>query len=305
MLSKPIYALTKDRSKKALVNNICGDPEEWFDFQTFKENNLFAASFDFFVDWKNKKICDEVWIKRISDSDNIQNLDEEELIKLISDCDGVEKSRRLYLFLRNQKIKEKYMLFKDVPEESWKNGTGIVVELDLSKYKKGSISRFNINEIQDKIKKLRKVPAPIGRSGLNYSTSSLEGYLSKQQFFWPGDVDMVLYDGNNNAVAIIEFKKHTARSEITFEDQKISNYLNKDILKYKSLALLRNHFKTDLFVLYYPVPADINYIIIEKIEGAPDSLHAAGRYELDLPVKNDINKMRTFADRFISEVLKR
>ncbi len=67
MLSKPIYALTKDRSKKALVNNICGEPEE--------------------------------------------------LIKLISDCDGVEKSRRLYLFLRHQKIKEKYMLFKDVPED--------------------------------------------------------------------------------------------------------------------------------------------------------------------------------------------
>ncbi len=303
MLRKPILALTEDRSRSARINRLCGDPEEWFDSSTFQKHGLYAGSFDFFVNWENESICDEVWIKRISDSEEISEQSEEELLHLIAKCDGTEKSNRLYLFLKRQEMIQKYMLFRDVPEERWESGGEKILELDMSRLGRDSIAHFTAEEIQEKIRKLRRKPASIGNAGLIYSTSSLEGYLSKRPFFWPGDADTVLYDRDYSAAAVIEFKKHTANSRIPFQDQKITNYLNQDILKYKSLALLRDRLRTGLYVLYYPIPSDIRYMIIEKIEGSPNALYAGARYELDLPARNNSSQMKAFAERFISEVL--
>lgn len=312
MLRKPILALTADRTRRAQFNPCCGDPEEWFDCSTFREHGLYAASFDFFVNWENNSICDEVWIKRISDSERILEQNEEELLKLISDCDGAEKANRLYLFLKHQRMIQKYMLFRDVPEERWESGEERIVELDLSKFRGDSVSYYDAEEIQGKIRELRRRPASIGNAGLIYSTSSLEGYLSKKPFFWPGDADTVLFDRDYNVAAVIEFKKHTASSSVAFEDQRIENYLRKDILKYESLIMLRDRFQTDFYVLYYPVPADINYMIIERIDGGlasltanPASFSAGARYELPLPAKNNSSQMRAFAESFISDILRK
>ncbi len=303
MLRKPILALRRDPSRRARENDICGDPAKWFDFPTFQEHKLYAASFDFFVDWQRERVCDEVWIKRISDSDDILHLEEEALIDLIADCDGRETCRRLYLFLARQKFAEKYMLFRDVPQERWESGEEKVVELDLSRYRRGSVSYYTAREIEDKIKALRKTPVPIGRAGLIYATSVLEGYLSERSYFWPGDVDTLLYDNYGGVKAVLEFKKHTASSRIAFQDQKITNYLERDIMKYKSLALLRDRFSTSLYVVYYPIPRDIRYIIVEKLEGAPDALYASERWEMALPVQRNFRSMQAFAERFLADVL--
>lgn len=305
MLRKPVLALTSDRTRMAQTNDYCGNPEDWFDSKPFCERNLYAASFDFFVDWETGRVCDEVWIKRISDSDTIYEQSETELLGLISECDGREKSNRLYRFMKYQRMREKYMLFRDVPEIQWKNRQEKVVELDMSKFRNGSVSQFDVYEIQKKISQLRRCPAPIGNAGLIYSTSSLEGYLSSQPYFWPGDADTVLFDENNDVAAIIEFKKHTANSRIPFEEQRITNYLNKDILKYKSLALLRDRFQTQLFVLYYPIPKNIDYVIIEKLDGAADALDASERYRLELPNYRSDDSIRAFANAFITDVLER
>ena len=305
MLSKPVLALASNRNRLAQTNDFCGDPAEWFDSQAFIERNLYSTSFDFFVDWNKERICDEVWIKRISDSDSIHTQSEEELLKQIAECDGSEKANRVYRFMAHHSIIEKYMLFRDVPENQWATGTEKVVEVDLSRYKNGSVSQYNAQEIQEKIRKLRRKAAPIGNTGLVYSTSTLEGYLSRQAYFWPGDADTVIFDENNNVQAIIEFKKHTANSRIPFADQKITNYLNRDILKYKSLALLRDKFNTKLLVLYYPIPQNINYIIIEKLDGSPDCLFASERYELELPNRRIYAQVRAFVDAFITSILNR
>lgn len=304
MLRKPILALTKNRNQLAQINTICGNPEDWFSSEIFVQYGLYSTSFDFFVNWENETICNEVWIKRISDTNSIYQQNTTQLLHEISKCDGKEESNRLYRFFKKQNIIEKYMLFVDINENEWENEGGYIVELDLSNKDTNKITYYNVEEIQDKIKNLRKKPASIGKAGLIYSTSSLEGYLSKQQFFWPGDVDTLLYDSNNEVVAIIEFKKHTKNSKIPFNEQKLSNYLSRDILKYKSLALLRDRFKTNLFVIYYPIPEDINYIIIEKLEGSPHSLLVSERYELKLPNKQYKNTMEDFAKRFITKILK-
>ncbi len=285
------------------MNPVCGDPAEWFDSVFFRRYGIYGTSFDFFVDWEQEQICDEVWIKRISDSDDIRNLDEKALTELIAACDGREKSLSLLCYLRSQNLREKYMLFRDVAEARWADGTEKVVELDLSRYGKGAVSYLNADEIQDRIRYLRKWPASIGSAGLIYSTSSLEGYLSRKPFFWPGDADTVLYDKENKTLAVLEFKKHTSSSKIPFEDQKLENYLSADILKYKSLALLRDRFCTRLFVVYYPIPKDIDYIIVEEVNGTPDHLFAGRRMTYRLPVKRDAKKMDDFAKEFIGEVL--
>ena len=305
MLRKPILALTSDRTRMAQTNDFCGNPEDWFDSQPFRENNLYATSFDFFVDWEANRVCDEVWIKRISDSDAIHQQGETELLELISNCDGREESNRLYRFMAYQHLIEKYMLFRDVPEERWEAGEEKVVELDMSRFRNGSVSQLDINEIQQRISQLRRRPAPIGNAGLVYSTSSLEGYLSRKPYFWPGDADTVLFDENNDVVAIIEFKKHTASSRIPFSEQRISNYLNRDILKYKSLALLRDKFQSNLYVLYYPIPRNIDYVIVEKLDGTVDALYASQRFELNLPDYRRNDSIRAFANAFITNVLGR
>ena len=81
------------------------------------------------------------------------------------------------------------------------------------------------------------------------------------------------------------------------------NYLNRDILKYKSLALLRDRLETKLFVLYYPIPKNISYIIVEEVRGTPDSLQVDRRVEMELPKKADKSSMDTFAERFVYEFL--
>ena len=40
MLRKPILALAADRTRKAQINHVWGDPEEWFDSQSFRERKL-------------------------------------------------------------------------------------------------------------------------------------------------------------------------------------------------------------------------------------------------------------------------
>ena len=302
MLHRPVLALTSNRQRLAQENPVCGNPETWFDAPAFREQNLYATSFDFFVNWDNETICDEVWIKRISDSNDIATQDAGQLRALITQCDGRDAVDRTFRFLEAQGIREKYMLFRDVPEAAWADGSERVVELNLSACE-GGVSHFTAAEIQEKIAALRMRAAHIGQAGLIYSTSSLEGYLSRQPFFWPGDVDTLLFDDRNEARAVIEFKKHTANSRIPFTEQKISNYLSRDILKYKSLALLRDRFQTELFVVYFPIPANIRHVIVEQLVGPPDDLQAGVRVELALPDQHSADSMERFARAFMTTVM--
>lgn len=299
MLKKPILALTKNRDELALENDICGNPENWFRTEGFKRRGINAASFDFFVDWEKKEVCDEVWIKRISDSEDIFHQSKSELRDSIVQVDGEYESKCLYYFLKKQKFNEKYMLFRDVSENVWEQGNEKVVELNLTDFSRNAISYLSVDEIQNKIRELRKRPAPIGRAGLIYATSALEGYLSKKSYFWPGDVDTVLYDVNNEAIAILEFKKHTAKSRKPFEEQTLANYIETDRLKYESLGLLRDKFHTDLYIVYYPISSEIDYIWIEKAEGSYNSLRSDARYRLQLPDIQDEGSMNLFADNFM------
>lgn len=302
MLNKPVLAKRVDRNIVAPINTYCGDPEEWFQTDSFKKKKIYAASFDFFVDWNAEEICDEVWIKRISDSDDIYSKSEAELIEMVGNYEGKDKAGALNYFLRVWGMHEKYMLFCDVPEHEWATGRAKVVELDMAKYKKGAVSYADAVQLEEEIKNFRKIPASIGKAGLIYSTSSLEGYMSTRSYFWPGDADTVLFDDANNVLALLEFKKHTSASKIPFEKQGISNYSKKDKLKYKSLALLRDRFYASLYVIYYPIPPDIPYMILERVEGSPNNLWPKWKTRIKLPNIRSDAEMEEFSVNFLNAI---
>lgn len=300
MLSKPLHANYHCQTPiPSRENETSGNPEYWFRSEYFQNRGIYVASFDFFVNWKKNAVCDEVWIKRASDSDDIFTKTAKELRSSIAVCDGQDDCNRLYYFFKHHSITQKYMLFRDVPLTQWENGGERIVQLDLSQLTDDSISYLSVDDVQDQIKQLRQKSVPIGRNGLKYATSSLETYLSTQPYFWPGDCDILLYDEHYNVLAIIEIKKHTKSSKIAFEDQKISNYVNRDQLKYKSLGLLKAKFRTKLFVLYYSVEPEHDYILLEKLTGPYYDLRQDSIQRIALPKKNSNDSLEQFSEAFV------
>lgn len=300
MLHRPFYAnFNVCPAKRAPENQSAGNPEDWFQSAGFRERGIHAASFDFFVDWQKKRVCDEVWIKRISDSDDIFAKTAEELRDAIAECDGRDDCNTLYQFFQYHNITQKYMLFRNFPQEYWEAGSERVIQLDLSQGKKGPACFLSVTDVQDQIARFRKTAVPIGRAGMKYAPSSLECFLSKKSFFWPGDCDMLLFDESKRVLAVVEFKKHTHWSRIPFADQKISNYVKRDLLKYKSLGLLRDKFQTKLFVLYYSVEPENDYILLEELTGPYYDLREAHIQRLDLPKKDDAASQARFAEAFL------
>lgn len=65
-----------------------------------------------------------------------------------------------------------------------------------------------------------------------------------------------------------------------------------------------------LFVLYYPIPRNIAYIIIEELDGKAEldldgkaQLYARKRHKLKLPDCRKDDGIRTFANAFVADIL--
>ena len=300
MLSKPYLAdYHHPIPKPARENETSGNPETWFRSQGFQNRGIRVASFDFFVNWKEPSVCNEVWIKRVSDSDDIFKKTAKELRDSISACDGKDDCNNLYSFFRHHGITQKYMVFRNIPLSSWGTNSERIVQLDLSLLTDDSISYLSVDDIQNQIKELRQTSVSIGKAGLIYATSSLETYLSRKPYFWPGDCDILLYDEQNNVLAIVEIKKHTKSSQIAFRDQNIANYIDRDRLKYQSLGLLQARFSTKLFVLYYSVEPEHDYIILEELTGEYCTLRQQSIHRIPLPQKDNIASLEQFAAFFL------
>ena len=139
------------------------------------------------------------------------------------------------------------------------------------------------------IKQIRGGPFRANKP-LIYGRTSLDCYLyNNTDAMLPGDADLFLVDSDSIPVAIIEFKKHTSYSRISFADQKLSNYYPKDDpYKYDSFAHFRDFFTNDpstlpIVVLYYSIETDYDYVMLELVEGAAGSLTAPDPVSFPLP----------------------
>lgn len=300
LLHTPQLAKCSNRSILAKVNPLSGEPEEWFDPQVMALNNLFTLSFDFFVNWNNNQIPNEVWLKKIVDRNAIWPVtNSQTLLQWINNLESAFRINNLNNFCNVNNFISEYLLFKEQTTDYWHHNPDEIVKFNLSTH---NTRIMNPNEIQNDIYNLRGSRPPIGPGGLFYGTSSLECYLSNKPDFWPGDVDDLIVDSNNIPRAIIEYKKHNKNTPI--QDQTITNYRNRDRKKYESLGLLRDRLSgsdpVKIFMVFYSTNPNINQIKIEEIEGTYNNLLPVKSWYLPLPIKNDQNSLNNYCQSIIN-----
>lgn len=276
MLVKPYLALTTDRSKLSKKHPFSGAPEDWFINTILKQRSFFGVSFDFFVNWNNNTISNEFWVKRIVKTEYSPwpIIDKRILQQEIYDCDGIEYVRVLSRFASKYNVILKYQLFKE--SNSWNDDMPIVSVVFNNNGEVSHVKNKRISDLKEDIKLFSGGPISIGKKGLIYSTSTLEGYLSRTDAAWPGDADLIILDKSLNPVALIEYKKHTLDTPI--KDQQLSNYYPyPDKRKYDRLALLRSFLGigTQFINIYYPTNPIFESIKFEKILGAIGELRSS------------------------------
>ena len=226
------------------------------------------VSFDFFVNWNNNTISNEFWVKRIVKTEYTPwpIIDKGILQQKIYDCDGIEYVKVLSRFASKYNVILKYQLFKE--SNSWNDEMTIISVVFNNNGDVSHVVNKRISDLKEDIKSLSGGPISIGKKGLIYSTSTLEGYLSRTDSAWPGDADLVILDKALNPVALLEYKKHTLDTPI--KDQQLSNYYPyPDKRKYDRLAIIRNFLGNDTpFInIYYPTNPVFESIKFEKISG--------------------------------------
>ena len=299
MLNKPILARCDNRTRRANTHPFSGEPEEWVADTYLERHSLEGFTFDFFVNWSNYSISNQLWIKRvvartfnpwpITSSDDISNA--------IYQCDGEEKVRQLCRFANKYSLSCYYFLFKESPNSQRPPAPIIEVKFD------GSGSVVDVQEVElsilmSQIRRLAGGPVRVGPKGLFYGLTTLECFLSKTDAAWPGDADLVLVDSNFTPRAIIEFKKDTRGNPISREG--LSNYYPRpDGRKYNRLALFRDYLTEGagtlpIVVLYYSVIQSTRQVKLECIDGAARRLKATHSELVPHPNVNDEGSCRDF-----------
>ena len=284
MLQKPFLARSDDRRVLPKTHPYAGAPEDWFSDAALDGTGLFGISFDFFVNWRTGALSPELWIKRIV-APAFQPWpcgDAAVWQQLLEQCDGAEPLRRLGAFAQRRGLRMTCQLFKE--SSQWTKQMPLVsAALDAD----GQVRRADVKPLSDLMAEIRALsggPVQIGRKGLLYSTSTLEGYLSRTDALWPGDADLVLVDGQSVPQALLEFKKHTL--ETPMSAQGLSNYYPRpDGRKYDRLAILRDFLAPELplVVVYYPTRTIHRTVVLERIEGSAGHLRGGARQEVPLP----------------------
>lgn len=273
MLTYPRLALCTNRSVQAKINGSIGEPLDWLTYNVLNAFGFSQLSFDFFIDWSNSTCQNRLWIKRILSSDiSVEQLakygDEyltQEALAIGDNLDLINSFSIAYGF------NPSYFVFRDV---NWGMTPELILRGGITAKGIEKISLHSLEQMKEIIRKLSGGPVRIGSKGLIYGTSCLECYLSTTDALWPGDVDLILWNNNQQQVAaIIELKKHTLDTSIL--DQRLSNYYPKpDGRKYDRLALLRDRLNKDIpiIILYYPTKDRHSLIKLELIKGNPSEL---------------------------------
>lgn len=244
-------SLCKDRSIKAKTNALSGGPEDWFTEYHLNQLGIQSVSFDFFVNWKQKKFMNTIWLKRFIDVDvsTLVQMDDWQtnLISKLKEHEGPSQLSNLFKFCYSQKIYANFVVFN---ESNW-NENEPIIYARLTSPTSFKVKAISLTELKFKIRQGTGRPFKIGEKGLLYSTSNLECYLSRTDTPYPGDADILLRNKDQNGFKLIEFKKHNLQDPI--HSQKLSNYFPRpDGSKYQRLHILSQYLpNTQLYTLYY------------------------------------------------------
>ncbi|MDO3664501.1 hypothetical protein [Acinetobacter higginsii] len=273
MLRYPNLAQCANRGVQSKINPIIGEPLEWLSNNTLQRFGYSQLSFDFFVNWNTYTFQNRIWIKRIWSSNiSIDTLAVSGAEFLTQQAQNIGDNLALInQFSVTYNLDPSYIVFREV---NWQDNPEPILRGAITANGIENIALYDINQVMQAIRNNSGGPVRIGSKALIYGTSCLECYLSGTDALWPGDVDIILWDNQQQrAVAIIELKKHTLNTAIS--EQQLSNYYpGADSRKYDRLALLRNHLGVNvpIIVLYYPTKEFHKEIKLEKIDGNPREL---------------------------------
>lgn len=318
MFKKPYLAKVEDRSRKASINAISGDPFDWFNNATVRGHSIGATTFDFFVDWGHNSIPKEIWHKILYDANGfsltIKDTHLKGLIKDIVSLFGKEYVFDNFKFETSLGLKSKYVLIPDITINEWENewdkptsDLPIIIFNPTLKNRPKFLELYNVHNIVTRIKELRgESEAKMGKKGMMYATSALEGFLSKGKVIWPGDVDLLLYNVNQlTPIAMIEIKKHTNHDPRLLGDLSIRDYISVDQKKYSSLYLFSRQYELPFYMLYYSTNTEDTVGYIERINtdvSTPMDMGPQEREKFILPHDGDGGSYEVFFSSVISSL---
>lgn len=287
---KPILALCSDRTRLAKENPKISGPDFWMPIVAAKTENLCTVSFDYFINWQNLRLDRDFWLKcpiNTSIIPNWKDLAENEISTLLRQH---EPFRTLVSFSDANNASASAIIFDDT--QNWGSSDSKIIVAHWPKDEitgKGlAVSIIHLENIKDTIRSKSGGPIEIGQKGLIYGTSRLECFLSTTNSLWPGDADLVICEKfSMRPLALIEFKKHTEKSSIKFQDQRLSNYYpTPDRRKYDRLSLLSEQInpasKVKLFTVYYSTnPLELQ-IKIEEIVGTSGALKSGREAQVSI-----------------------
>jgi hypothetical protein len=283
------------------------EPIEWF--STNYRSDFSGLSFDFFINWdKNNILSNQFWIKRNVNKDEFSRqykerwpcINVEILQRALEDCEGRDFLERFGRFSEKLNIEAKYLIFHDSGNWGEYPSKFVTLSIDAQGNIK-DVKKLDLNTIKNEIRRLSGGKVKVTKKyGLKVAHTQLECHLSNfdtTEAAWPGDVDLLMLDINENPIGIIEFKKNTIEPGKHYhrkiEQESLNNYYKStgradDNRKYNRIAILRDYLNKDIPIinLYYPTwesdNPEENIIKIEKVIGNVGNLRVD--YFKHLPV---------------------
>lgn len=247
-------ALCSDRSQVSSGP----DPKNWI-IPSLPEG-WRLVSFHFFVNWNSSPpvVADRIWMTRQLrfDSDiNLADVDDSEISEILSQSYAGQEFDDLDFIFSPYGHKITTILLPEIPVSAISDETPawIVAKSDGINNK---VQKVTVSKIRSAIQRHSGGPVWVGDKGLTYGTSAMECYLSKSDAAFPGDVDAVIVDNQNQVRFIIEYKKHTLQAPLG-EHLITQYYPRPDGRKYRRLAALADRYEqasqrsVPLVVLYY------------------------------------------------------
>jgi hypothetical protein len=288
---QPAYCRSYGRGK-AKTHAKTTEPTEWF--SNMYQNSFSTLSFDFFISWGEQSyLSDEFWIKRIVIKEDFSTqfgtswpcTNRDVLQTALEVCEGKDFLERYGRFAASLNFEAKYQIFHD--SGNWGEYPSKFITLNIdAQGNVGNVKKQDFDDIKNEIRRLSGGEVKVTKQyGLKVANTKLECYLSNEDTTasaWPGDVDLLMLDMNDEPIGILEFKKNTVEPGKSYhrsiENESLNNYYRTsgradDNRKYNRIAILRDFLKKEIPIinLYYPTweskIEEENIIKLERVIG--------------------------------------
>lgn len=277
-LTQPIQAKCHNRSHVTRKPR-GGEPDDWWTRVWLEERGYTRATFDFFVDWRDRSLVELAWSKVLATGGSRARVRQEDASLIPSAMDVIDAvtNRSAIAALGFQ---HSLRLLPEPFEPP--DGIGVA---DQSR---GSLSFRKLRDLEEEIAAHSGGRFRIGSKGLTYGTSAVECFLSKTDTPWPGDVDAVIFDAVSLApICVLEWKKHNPRYAGRIADNLFDHYYRRgDQRKWDRLAILARYLDVPLGVVYYASDAS-EPCIVQRLTGDDERLIVAGRTDAPHPTQPD------------------